>query len=305
MLETLAAYRHCLDRLRANWPGFLQKRQDRLAEQERHGIAAEKVAENILEDLFTGALDWELRDLDHQVGYADLLLTRLGVKYLLVEVKRPGALAWDRRAVERALDQARRYAAEQHVHHVAVSDGVMLYATDVEHGGLSDRVFARLDPPEPDETLWWLSVHGIYRPRRESADAALTLLPEPAPVPAESAEASATDPALLHPRYHIPCDCFAYVGKADAPHTWKLPYLLADGTIDHKRLPKAVQAILSNYRGAKVGGIPEAAIPDVLLRLARAASAAGKMPGQTGAPAPVYVQLAEALEQVGRLGEVG
>jgi hypothetical protein len=29
------------------------------------------------------------------------------------------------------------------------------------------------------------------------------------------------------------------------------------------------------------------------------------MPGQTGDPAAVYVQLAEALEQVGRLGEGG
>ena len=213
-----------------------------------------------------------------------------------------GALAWDRRAVERALDQARRYAAEQHVHHVAVSDGLMLYAADVEHGGLSDRVFARLDLPEPDGTLWWLSVHGIYRPRRDNADAALTLLPAPETAAAESVVPGSPTAALLHPKYHIPCSCFAYVGGADAPHTWKLPYLLADGTIDHKRLPKAVQAILSNYRGAKVGGIPEAAIPDVLVRLARAASAAGKMPGQSGAPAPVYVQLAEALEQVGGWG---
>lgn len=106
----------------------------------------------------------------------------------------------------------------------------------------------------------------------------------------------------------MPCDSapgpLHSKGRADAPHTWKLPYLLADGTIDHKRLPKAVQAILSNYRGAKVGGIPEADVPDVLVPLARAASSVGKMPGQTGDPAAVYMQLAEALEQVGRLGEV-
>lgn len=81
--------------------------------------------------------------------------------------------------------------------------------------------------------------------------------------------------------------------------------LVADGTIDRKRLPEAVQAILSNYSGAKVGGIPDAAIPDVLVRLARAASAAGKMPGQTGDPTAVCVQLAEALEQIGRLEDVG
>jgi hypothetical protein len=304
MLESLASYHHCLDRLRTNWPTFVEKRRARLAEEGRHGTVAEKVAENILEDLFTAALDWELSDLDHQVGYADLLLTRLGVKYLLVEVKRPGALAWHRRAVEQALDQARRYAAEQHVSRVAVSDGVMLYAADVAHGGLCDRVFARLDLAEPDETLWWLSVHGIYRPRDDTAGAAPRLLPEPLASVGEPRGESPCDEALLHPKYDIPSRCFAYVGRADAPHTWKLPYLLADGTIDHKRLPKAVQAILSNYRGAKVGGIPEVDIPDVLVRLARAAAAEGKMPGQTGEPAPVYVQLAEALEQVGRLGEV-
>lgn len=65
-----------------------------MAQQRRFGTAAEKVAENILEDLFTMALDWHLSEVNNQVGYADLVLTRLGVKHLIVEVKRPGALAW-------------------------------------------------------------------------------------------------------------------------------------------------------------------------------------------------------------------
>ena len=89
-----------------------------------------------------------------------------------------------------------------------------------------------------------------------------------------------------------------------SPATWKLPYRLADGSIDLRRLPKAVQAILSNYRGIKVSGIPEGDIPDVLVRLACAAASLGKMPGQGGEPAPVYHQLAEALGQKGRLGDV-
>ena len=65
---------------------------------------------NILEDLFTGPLDWSLADVNYQVDYADLLLTRLGVKHLLVEVKRPGSLAWNRHAVDAALVQAAGYA---------------------------------------------------------------------------------------------------------------------------------------------------------------------------------------------------
>ncbi len=43
---------------------FLEKRLQRLKQQDRHGgIASEKVAENIIEDLFTEVLDWELSDL--------------------------------------------------------------------------------------------------------------------------------------------------------------------------------------------------------------------------------------------------
>ena len=230
------------------------------------------------------------------------LLTSQGVKYLVVELKRPGALAWNRRAVEAALAQVCRYAAKQKVKQVAISDGYLLYAAELAHGGLQDRVYANLESPEPDEQLWWLSVHGIYRPRRTAEDALLRLLPE------REAEVCAaeelTSDGVLHPKYHVPAACFAYVGNAAKPATWKLPYRLADGSIDLRRLPKAVQAILSNYRGVKVSGIPEGDIPDVLVRLACAAASLGKMPGQGGEPAPVYHQLAEALGQKGRLGDV-
>ena len=59
-----------------------------------------------------------------------------------------------------------------------------------------------------------------------------------------------------------------YVGNPSKTSTWKLPYLLADGSTDLKRLPKAIQSLSSNYRGAKVGGIPDEAIPHVFRRLA-------------------------------------
>jgi hypothetical protein len=73
MIEGLASYRRCRERMTANWPALLERRRERLAQQERHGTAAERVAENILEDLFTSVLDWSLCDINHQVGFADLL----------------------------------------------------------------------------------------------------------------------------------------------------------------------------------------------------------------------------------------
>ena len=301
-VTSLASYTRCCERMAATWSEFRARRAQRLAQQVRHGVAAEKVAENIIEDLFTAVLDWQLSDLNNQLDYADLVLTSQGVKHLLVELKRPGALAWNRRAVEVALAQACRYAAEQKVKHVAISDGYLLYAAELAHGGTSDRVFVNLDSPEPDEQLFWLSVHGIYRPRPASESAALRLLCEPE---ADVCDTVEVDPdALVHPKYQVPAACFAYVGSAARPSTWKLPYRLADGSIDLRRLPKAVQAILSNYRGTKVSGIPEADIPEVLVRLACAAASLGKMPGQAGETAPVYHQLAEALDQEGRLGDV-
>lgn len=301
-IHDLAGYRRAVEQIHAAWPRFLEKRSERLEQERRHGGAAERVSEGILEDLFTGVLDWTLGDLNHQVGYADLLLSRLGFKYLLIEAKRPGALAWHRRAVDQALDQALRYAAEQKVRCVAVSDGVMLYAADLRGGGLRDRVFVSLESAEPPEMLWLLSLHGIYRELEDVQRAGVELLPR-RPEPVEPAP-SPLDRALIHPTHKVPARCFGYVGDAGNPKTWKLPYLLADGSPDVKRLPKAIQSILSNFRGTKVSTVPEAAIPDVLVRLARAALLLGRMPHQSGKTAAAYVQLEAALRQLGRLDEV-
>lgn len=80
-------------------------------------------------------------------------------------------------------------------------------------------------------------------------------LPDAGQVPAPSGYDSAghgrrrgPSGELLHHKYLLPASCFAYIGTANLPATWKLPYLQADGTPDLKRLPKAIQAILSNYR---------------------------------------------------------
>ena len=105
-------------------------------------------------------------------------------------------------------------------------------------------------------------------------------------------------------RYHLPSRCFAYVGAADKVDTWKLPYLLETGAPDTKRLPKAIQSILSNYRGTKVS-IPREAVADVLVRLATAAATLRKLPCQCMDASPAYVEAHHALEQLGRLADVG
>ena len=298
-IRRLASYQRCVERIGAAWPRFAARRRERL-QQGLFDAPVEKVAENILEDLFTTVLDWSLADVNLQVGRADVVLSALGIKRLVLEVKRPGALTWRRGAVEAALDQARRYAASQRVGVVAVSDATMLYAADVVDGGLRDRVLVTLDTEEAPEELWWVSIHGIYRP---CSGVVVGLDPVPSP---DSTGMSVTDAgaALLHPKYKLTVRCFAYVGAADNTHTWKLPYLLADGTPDARRLPKAIQCILSNYRGAKVE-IPRTAVGDVLVRLGSAAAMLRKMPCQTASAADAYVEAHQALEQLNRLADVG
>ncbi|MGH9491402.1 MAG: hypothetical protein ACRD17_12895, partial [Terriglobales bacterium] len=110
--------------------------------------------------------------------------------------------------------------------------------------------------------------------------------------PGDSAE-------LLHGKYHLPARCFAYVPDPTRPGTWKLPYLLATGAVNGARLPKAIQCILTNYRGARAQ-IPEPAIPAILEALETAARRCGHMPDQDPATAPAYRQLAAALEQINR-----
>lgn len=83
-----------------------------------------------------------------------------------------------------------------------------------------------------------------------------------------------------------------------------MPYRLADGTPDVKRLPAAIQAVLTGYRGRKVSGIPDDRVADVLSNLGHAAAQAGKMPFQDPKAAAVYRQLQSALEQLGRLDAI-
>lgn len=304
-ITNLAAFRKFVARLPKSWSEFQRQRQLRLVQQARNGSAAEKVAENIVEDFLTVALDWALCDLNNQLQYADIVLTRQGIKRLLIEVKRPGSLKWDRPLLEQALSQARRYADEQRVRTIAVTDGVLFYAADLQNGGLQDRARLSLDAPAYSPDAWWLSVDGVYRPATPLTDSQLgndhsdtgaasengSILPEP-------------QDTLLHPKYNVPAECFAYVGDASKCATWKLPYRLQNGTVDERHLAGAIRAVLSNYRGTHVKTIPESAMPDVLVRLGKAAAEIHKLPGQIPSPSTSYQQLYDALYQLQKLDDV-
>ena len=126
-------------------------------------------------------------------------------------------------------------------------DGSLLYAEDVEHGGTAPRAFALLDQqPAPAHELWWLSYQGIYRPRPYPER--LSLAERLRSSGAEPGVGAVVQEGVPHPKYHLPARCFGYVGDPGDPRTWKLPYLLVDGRPDPRRLPKAVQALLPNYR---------------------------------------------------------
>jgi hypothetical protein len=201
--QQLASYRRCVGRIETAWPAFAARRRQRL----RQGLfdaPVEKVAENIVEDLFTTVLDWSLDGINLQVGRADVVLSELGIKRLVLEVKRPGSLIWRRHAVQTALDQALGYAAEQKVGAVAVSDGGMLYAADVRAGGgINDRILVALDTDVPPTDLWWVSVHGIYRP----CPVVTSGLAWPAAHAAIGVPAVPANGLRDH-RYHLPSRCF-------------------------------------------------------------------------------------------------
>jgi hypothetical protein len=281
----LARQRRCVEQIGASWPGFLTARQAHLRAHAVGQDPSEKVAENILCDLFTGVLDWGTEQVRLQESRVDILLTRLGVKYLIVEAKRPGSLDGPG-STGRALRQALGYAQELNVGAVAVSDGCVLEAWDVERPSLilRPRLRAHLSDTCPPAGLWWLSTRGIYRNLQPAA-------------PADGQQAPGDDD-LLHPRYELPARCFAYVGHPERTSTWKLPYLRADGSVDDRRLPKAIQAILRDYRGEQVR-LPEDQVPGVLARLAAAAARQGRMPHQDPTPAAIYQALAGTLAQLG------
>lgn len=301
-IKRLASYQNGIRRIQENWPLFLRKRAERLAPTQQGRVVVERGAEMIIEDLLTHVLDWKTSDLSYQLNNADMIVSDKGIKRLVIEAKRPGLLIKNQKEIEKALDQARRYADEQKIPVIAICDGMMLYAADIKNGGLKDRAYISLEDRKAPDILWWLSVDGIYRAHDDDSNKDKRTLPGGL----ETTLSLANDKAdiLLQPKYKLPARCFAYAPDATAPGSWKLPYKLADGSIDIKRLPAAIRSVVSNYRGARLKSVPEAAIPDVLVRLALAARHLGCLPYQGGQPPQTYHDLEMVLVQLGRLEEV-
>src|SRR5512142_2849865 len=109
---------------------------------------------------------------------------------------------------------------------------------------------------------------------------------------------------LLDAKYRLPARCFASVGDVADPKTWKLPYRLENGRVDLKRLPAAVAAVTTGYRGKKVSGIADDRLPGVLTALGHAAAEAGKMPFQDPSAPATYRRLQSILEELGRMNRI-
>lgn len=90
----------------------------------RFGAVPEKATEVIVADALTQVLDWSPAEVNYQLKYADIVVSRVGLKCPLIETKRPRALAWSKAAVRQALHQAWHYPQEQKAPVVAVSDAV-------------------------------------------------------------------------------------------------------------------------------------------------------------------------------------
>lgn len=281
---TLSTEKQMLQRGLAKWQEFRELRNKHLVQAQRLKGGHEKITEKILENLLTIVLDWNLEDINNQMERCDIVITKRGIKFLVIETKRLGHFSSPTN-VQKALSQAIEYAKKLKVNKVAISDGNKLFLTEYcLHRNLkSGWIDISLDSDQYPELLWFFSEHGIYRSPGNSR------LEELLPV---------NDGRILHPKYLLPHSCFAYVGKGKDTKSWKLPYLNLDDTVDHKRLPSAIRCIISNYRGQTVQGIPEEAIPFVLTRLMKAARSLGKMPDQNPRTAATFIQFASILSQL-------
>lgn len=271
-----------LDRAKTAWTTFQISRIEMLTQISDEEGCYEKVTENILSELLTSVLGWSKTEVKYQQNRCDIILSDSTINRFLIEAKRPNAFT-SQANLNAAKDQALRYGKELQIPTIAISDGVWIKAWDITDKGLIERVDSLLDTSNFPEELWLLTKHGIYRKKKSET--------------IESLSCHLTNDNLLHPKHKLPARCFAYVKCPNTPSTWALPYKLINGSIDLKRLPKAIQCIVSNYRGQKVGKIPLSAIPTTLKTLEAAAISLRLMPHQNPQTANVYQGLAMALAQ--------
>ena len=248
-MENQAKYKKFQERLNTQWFSFISKRKEILTQGQRFGKSPEKLTENILTSLFTDLLDWDIKDLNYQVDYADIEITKLGIKRILIETKRPGGISWNHLQVQKHIEQALRYASKQKVFMIGISDGEKLYILNFNGSSTEPRIFISLSSDTPDGDLYYISINGIDKKKNTDVNFKKTNSEK-------LMDGKTITDELLNKQYKLPSRCFAYVGDPNKPNTWKLPYLLYDGSVNISRLPSAIGCIVTNFRGLQVKAIP-------------------------------------------------
>ena len=154
-------------RLKTAWPIFLSRRAERLRALGSKRQVAERAIEGILEDLLVMVLDWSLGEIVYQSKRADTALVYQGRTQMVLEIEPPQRLPWSSAFLQGAMHQGYRYAVSQQAHGLGVSDGNLLYIENLIAGRSHPRLLIKLDSPNPDETLWWLSRVVIQQQRND------------------------------------------------------------------------------------------------------------------------------------------
>lgn len=258
--------------IQTEWSTFRERYKKIVSEYERGSRLHEKDIEIIFHSLAEGPLGYEIEQLSTQREYADYALVDRGLKLAIVEIKsfRAFASKQEQSQLESALIQAARYAHRHRTPHLMAFDGVILTLAELE--GVQDvikvHIQVNIEADEPPGNLFYFTHYGLFcHPTEE-----LLTLPYDAD---EDAELKKT-----HHGVKLHYSCFAHVGDIRDKGTWRAPYRNPDGSVDVKRLPHAVNYLLSpsGHRGKQASRqrIPEAATPLVALRLAKAYKEIGK-----------------------------
>lgn len=190
------------------------------------------------------------------------MLVYQGIKLAVIETKDWGAFGNDA-VLMSALRQAANYADRHKAKYLFVFDAESLLLAERDSEKIHVKVTVRVDVQEPGEEIFYFTRYGLSK------------LPQNTEWDIEHGT-EATDPKLFktHHGVKLPYISFAYIGDLRDKKTWKLPYLLEDGkSVDTGRIDKAVSYLFSagGYRGVQSkGAIPEASLPDVSKKLAKA-----------------------------------
>lgn len=227
----------------------------------------------MLERLLSDVLGYEPDQIDREPDHADFLLLYRGVKLMVIETK-----DWDvfhkQEALDAALLQACTYAKRHRVQYIAAFDGVRLVLGERAGNEIRLKIELCIDEDEPHENLFFFSHYGLSKLPKDVMRA----------LPISPNEVAAVDMNLSEYKTHhgvkLHYSCFAYIGDLRAKSTWKMPYRNEDGSVDTRRIDKAVNYLFSpgGYRGAtaRESSVPQAAQPEVARKLAIAYQEIGK-----------------------------